>query len=506
MWSAIRIIWQVRLLLIASVVSIGVAGGLLAQQASAQNADAASEISAALYAAAATQKAAEELSDQTIRAQRNQIEQLRLDLTLAQGQQDVSDAEITRLKTELATKQREFVDELARRDRAYAVEIAAFREAVEDIASTSEGAEALALFNAGNEIEALAILDDLEAGIARAEARAARIRSAERKRQVAALAMEARGRGKVSTADVLARYEEIVELDPDVFWDWIVLSRLRFDLGMSAGAEDAARRAIDFATDDRPRSIGLNELGNVQMAQGNLSGAEASYRSGLEIAERLASSDPGNAVWQGDLSFSFTKIGDVQVAQGDLSGADASYRSGLEIAERLASADPGNAARQRDLSVSFNKIGDVQVAQGDLSGAEASYRSSLEIGERLASADPGNAGWQRDLSVSFGNIGDVQLAQGDLSGAEASYRSSLEIAERLASADPGNAGWQRDLYVSHYKLAHVAEARGQKESAVAAYRFAIAVCQELAAARSDHPQYREECDFLKEQLEKVVKD
>ena len=65
---------------------------------------------------------------------------------------------------------------------------------------------------------------------------------------------------------------------------------------------------------------------------------------------------------------SHSKLGDVQLAQGDLAGALASFRKSLEIIERLARQDPTNAAWQRDLSVSHNKLGDVQLAQGDLAG------------------------------------------------------------------------------------------------------------------------------------------
>ena len=64
-------------------------------------------------------------------------------------------------------------------------------------------------------------------------------------------------------------------------------------------------------------------------------------------------------------------------------------------ADRLATSDPGNAGWQRDLSVSYTKIGDVQVAQGDLAGALKSYKDGLGIADRLATSDPGNAGWQR---------------------------------------------------------------------------------------------------------------
>ena len=67
----------------------------------------------------------------------------------------------------------------------------------------------------------------------------------------------------------------------------------------------------------------------------------------------------------------YEKIGDVQVAQGDLAGALASYRDSFAIGDLLAKSDPGNAGWQRDLSVSHERIGGVQVAQGDLAGAPA---------------------------------------------------------------------------------------------------------------------------------------
>ena len=50
-----------------------------------------------------------------------------------------------------------------------------------------------------------------------------------------------------------------------------------------------------------------------------------------------------------------TTIGDVQSAQGDLSGALKRYRDGLDIIEKLAKQDPGNAGWQRDLSVSLQQ-------------------------------------------------------------------------------------------------------------------------------------------------------
>jgi tetratricopeptide (TPR) repeat protein len=121
----------------------------------------------------------------------------------------------------------------------------------------------------------------------------------------------------------------------------------------------------------------------------------------------LAAEKSDDIMYQRDLSVAYDEVGNVLVAQGDLTAALQAYRDSLAIFERLAKADPGNAGWQRDLSVSYNKVGDVLVEQGDLTAALQAYREDLAIAERLAKADPSNAGWQRDLQTSIGKIGNL---------------------------------------------------------------------------------------------------
>ena len=124
--------------------------------------DARAEVAAALYAASATQAASERLADAKLRAQRKEIEQLREKVS-------TNGAETANLRSELTSAEEKYVAALAERDRAYREEIAVFRSAFQNKASTPEGAAALARFNAGDRVEALAILDDLDK--ARAKAR-----------------------------------------------------------------------------------------------------------------------------------------------------------------------------------------------------------------------------------------------------------------------------------------------------------------------------------------------
>jgi tetratricopeptide (TPR) repeat protein len=258
--------------------------------------DAGAEVAAALYAASATQAAAQRASDAKIRAQRREIERLRAQVRAGDAQ----------LQVALTAAEERYVAALAARDRAYAQEIAVFRAAVEDIAATPEGAAALGRFNAGDEIGALAILDDLRAARDAARQKRANIESAAEGRRIATLALEARAKSKLTTAQVIARFEEVIQLDPGVHWDWVELGRLYRDAGNLPDALRAAHMAADTAANVRDRSVALGEQANVQVAQGDLPAALDSYRASLRIGTGryhhvgalqtpLAHDDPGLA-------------------------------------------------------------------------------------------------------------------------------------------------------------------------------------------------------------------
>ena len=96
-----------------------------------------------------------------------------------------------------------------------------------------------------------------------------------------------------------------------------------------------------------------------------------------------------------------SKIGDLQFDLDDIAGALTSYRADLEIAERLAESDPDNSGWQRDLSVSYDRIGHMQYLQGERESALAIFNASLAIRERLAKIDPNNQLWQYDFGVGY---------------------------------------------------------------------------------------------------------
>src|SRR5262249_6469138 len=145
-----------------------------------------------------------------------------------------------------------------------------------------------------------------------------------------------------------------------------------------------------------------------------------------------------------DLAISLKKMGDVQRWLGQTEAALDSYRRSLEIAQRVADADKGNAQAQRDLAVSITKAGHAQLRMADTRTFLGWYLECEFVDnfvQRRLRVEEALASHHRSLEIN------EKLRFGELKAALDSHRRSLEISEKLADADEGNAQVQRDLLV-----------------------------------------------------------
>ena len=200
--------------------------------------------------------------------------------------------------------------------------------------------------------------------------------------------------------------------------------------------------------DDESIAKAYDSRGILLRDSGRLTAAREAFTAYNRHCEQMVAHYGGKS--ERALSISYNRLGDVCMADGDLSGAKEYYLKDLAISEQLAKQSEGTDA-QRDLSISYNKLGDVCKADGDLSGAKAYYLKDLAISEQLAKQSEGTDA-QRDLSISYNKLGDVCKADGDLSGAKAYYLKDLAISEQLAKQSEGTQA-QDDLGISYAKLA-----------------------------------------------------
>ena len=149
--------------------------------------------------------------------------------------------------------------------------------------------------------------------------------------------------------------------------------QLRADLLNKAkeGLQKIARNAENSASVDHEQIWVFFLLGDIFLELGANGTAEAGkmYRVAHELAEKLAKDDPRSAQGQRDLSVSLDNVGKVQLQNGEGAAALASYQRSLEISEKLAKDDPRSAQGQRDLAVSRFKFGDLHQRAGDFGKA-----------------------------------------------------------------------------------------------------------------------------------------
>ena len=419
---------------------------------------------AALFAASATQAAEARLADATIRAERAQIDKLTVEVHAGAAQ-----------RAALVAAQDHYVAELAAKDRAYSVEIAVFRGAVTDIASTPEGADALAKYNAGDTNGALSILDTLRAARAAARRKADDIADAADARTTAELALDARDRGKGDTASVIARYEEVTKLDPGENWDWVELTRLYRDAGRLTDAAKAVQKSVDTAPTDRDRSVALEDMGDVLTAQGDLAGALKAYDGSLAIDTKAAAADPKSGLAQQDVAMDQSRLGNALLNEGDLPGARTNFEAALATARALAAANPTGETQQRAVVVGLTKLASVQSAQGDLAGARTSLEEDVTLVRKLLATDPTDGETQRDLEVTLDKLGAVVASQSQLGEARKDYEAALTIARAQAAADPNSARAEIDVATTLQNLGGVLVDQGDLAGARKDYEEAVDV-------------------------------
>ena len=218
-------------------------------------------------------------------------------------------AQVRKARDEIA---RQLIAAVEQRDRTLAAELSAYREEVTQLASSPDPQtqKALQRFADGEQAEALDDLDMIADAKRAAHDKAVVIADAAERRPMAWLAVQALDAGKVKLDKVVERFEKLTRLDPGVSVDWIELGRLYSQQGRLADVQKANESALRSlaASDERTRSIVLNELGDAAVAAGDLPGARARYEESLAIQRKLARDNPTSAQAQRDLSISLDEL------------------------------------------------------------------------------------------------------------------------------------------------------------------------------------------------------
>jgi tetratricopeptide (TPR) repeat protein len=448
--------------------------GLLAAASTAQGVklDPHAEVAAVLFAASATQAALAKSFDGKLKAQKERIAQLAAELKGGDN----------RHRAEMVAAQESFVADLAARDREYAAQIAVFRNTVTDIASTPDGAQALERFNAGDEVGALAILDKLRAGNEKMRAERLRLEDAAEARRIARLALEARLRGKVTIDTVIARFEEVVKLDPGVAADWVELERMYVETGKLADARRAVDSLAAAARGESEHEVAFQERSDVLAHQGDLVGARSAADAALKLSRKLLGESPGDRDKEVMYSAALQQFGEVARRQGDLAGAETAYGEEVDYARRRASAPTAGDAERHALASDLLHLADTLIQRGEMRKAREAIEENISILRALRAGAPDNIRYARQFAVSLMWLSDVLESIGQFSEAHQAVEEIIATSTRLSAAEPNNATLLDDLGLGVLKKATLSTIEGKLQESASNFERARSIFHDLASA------------------------
>ena len=174
----------------------------------------------------------------------------------------------------------------------------------------------------------------------------------------------------------------------------------------------ALRRQV-FGKEHPQVAEGLEALGTLTQARGDLDRAEALHRQALAMRRKLlGSDDPAVAESMNSLATDF-------FAKAQYDASEPLFRGALAINRRHF----GN--NHEEVATNLANLGLLEKLRGHPAEAEALYREALGIMRRVfGPAHP-------MIATQLNNLAVLQAERGDLASAEASYREALAVAHRV---------------------------------------------------------------------------
>ncbi|MEM7351475.1 MAG: protein kinase [Acidobacteriota bacterium] len=218
--------------------------------------------------------------------------------------------------------------------------------------------------------------------------------------------------------------------------------------------------------------------------------ALAELEATRQLAQRLASEDPGNRIWPRKLAWTRFQTGVLHLTQrDDPSAALAELTAARDAYRHLRTTDPTQSRWSDTLAEILNIIAKVELQQGEARSALQTVRRALAILEPLVDRDPHGRIRLAALARVFQTEGRIHSSLGDLTAAIAAFAAAVELYERLVAIADDDPNPQNFLSWSHLQLGDAYAQHGAPDEAAEAWKRALEIIHAITA-RSDSPRFR----------------
>lgn len=207
----------------------------------------------------------------------------------------------------------------------------------------------------------------------------------------------------------------------------------------------AATEQVKLKPDDERSLIELSyahsNLAVLDFRLGRYEKAKAGFDASLRLKQRAHSEDTGNLGIQMDIGNTLTWLGNVDEAQGDLSGAAQYHEQSLQVIGGICRANPDDQQCRYKQAIARMHVASVALDRGNVDASAAEYKNAYDEFRSLQQVDPKNAEWHRESITAGLELGLVQFFRGreqeakDLVAANAGAVAELAVKNPTSSAN-----------------------------------------------------------------------
>ncbi len=210
-------------------------------------------------------------------------------------------------------------------------------------------------------------------------------------------------------------------------------------------ALESCQRVADAEGDDpaaqRLTARAYTLVGQIKANLGHSAEAEQAFRRALDLFAKLAEENPNNLQHQADRAASQYSLGVYLRTHGRAKEAEPFLAQSVKLWKQVL-ADPScKPGQQRQLASALRELGYLHWSLDQYREAEDSYQEALKLLRDFQSAFPEEAGKSRGLQESLHNsLGVLLRTSGRLPEAEQSFRQSLQIGVAEEGRSRGHLG------------------------------------------------------------------
>jgi eukaryotic-like serine/threonine-protein kinase len=198
----------------------------------------------------------------------------------------------------------------------------------------------------------------------------------------------------------------------------------------------------------------------------------------LDAAKRLTAADAASGKYRNVLAVAYSAVAVAKLAQGDLTGAAENLRPSIALREQAAKAMPGDPQLERDLMIGYGQLGDVLGFRagsnlGDSKGSAEAFAKAASIAEAMSTRDPKDRRARGDVAQVRLRLASMLLdVPGKLPEAKEAIARALAYTDGLLQADSSNVRMRYNRVYLLRRAGLAASRLGQSQEAIRNYETA----------------------------------